>query len=400
MSARRIVITGRGAVTAVGTETGAFLAALDRGTRAGRPAQRVDTSACDATLAAEIVDFDVQPLLRSRKAYLDLSAQFALGAVSQAIADAGLDDVRLARAGLCLGTAFGSMETLGTFFEGYLEKGPRFVKPFLFQHTYPNTAISLAAIEFGIGGAHLNAAGGLVVGGNALVLACDLIATGVADVVIAGGYDALSDYAYAGLDQAGCLTQGAERGPDDAQPPVCGEGIVPGEGAGMLVLESLDSARGRGATVLAEIVASHMGGTAGGATADAAAGIDAALGATCGQPALEGATLLLASANGSAADTVETTALAALAGDRPDLHAVALKALTGEPFAAGAPLQAIAGIAALSRGRVPGGLPPAVGGANGPTASSPTPVSRAVVLSADPGGSVCALALRPAEGAS
>jgi 3-oxoacyl-[acyl-carrier-protein] synthase II len=315
MGDRRVVITGLGPLSALGIGRDAFRAAIEADQSAIAPAARIDTSECDASLAAEVPDFDVQELLESRKAYLDPSSKYALGAVALALRDAGLDERQRESAGICLGTTFGSMETLGMFFEGFLEKGPRFVKPFLFQHTYANTAIGLAAIEFGLRGDHLNFAGAFTAGAQAIAAAYDLISSGKADRVVAGGYDALSDYLYAGLDAMG---------QDD---------LVPGEGAGAIVLEEEESARARGATIHARIRDIEMAG-------DPNASI-----------------------------------LEPLAGE----CTIALKELTGETFAASAPLQVIA--AAEAMGATPG-------------------PETALVTAVDPGGETVCIALETTEGDS
>ena len=244
MSDRRTVITGVGPVSAIGTGRDAFFEAVKEHT-VGIGA--VSLFEVPDTVAGEITDFDVEDYLESPKAYLDRSSQFAFAAMSLAMEDAGLDqeDIDGERTGLVIGSAYGSLGTMELFFRDVLDKGPRFAKPFLFPHTYSNTAISLLAIEYGLTGPHLNFAAGYISAANAIVAARDLIQSGRADLVFAGGYESLSE----ALLKAYAL--------EDSPGP--GDGIAVGEGAGIVVLEELKHATAREAHVYAEIVGAALG---------------------------------------------------------------------------------------------------------------------------------------------
>ena len=244
MSERRVTITGAGPVSAIGIGREAVFDALHERRGGIGP---VSLFEIEGMQAAEIKDFDVEEHLETPKAYLDRSSEFAFAAVSLALEDAGLDvdDIDKPRTGLILGSAYGSLGTMELFFRDVLDKGPKFAKPFLFPHTYSNTAISLIAIEYGLTGPHLNFACGYVSAANAIIAGYDLIRAGRADIVLAGGYESLSE----ALLKAYALEDAPE--PDN--------GIAIGEGAGIVILEELEHANAREAHVYGEVADAAMG---------------------------------------------------------------------------------------------------------------------------------------------
>jgi len=248
MSERRVAITGAGPVSAIGTGREMFFAALADGESGVAPLTLFDV---EGVTAAEIADFNVEDYLETPKTYLDRSSEFAFAAASLAIEDAGLDvdNIDRPRTGLTLGSAYGSLGTMELFFRDVLDKGPKFAKPFLFPHTYPNTAISLLAIEYGLTGPHLNFAAGHVSAANAVIAGYDMIRAGQADMVLAGGYESLSE----ALLKAYTLA--------DAPDP--GDGIAIGEGAGIVVLEELEHANAREVHIYAELAGAALGSRAG-----------------------------------------------------------------------------------------------------------------------------------------
>ena len=355
---RRVVITGAGPVSAIGVGMEAFAAGLRAGrTGIAEPAD-ADESSTGGRLAARLRDFSVDPFVETPKAYLDRSSAFALAALSLAVRDSGLGQETLASAGLALGSAFGSLETMAVFYEGLLAKGPRLVKPVLFPHTYANTAISLLAIEYGIRGYHINFSAGSTAGALALVSAFDAIRQGKADVMFAGGYEALNGYVIAGCDLEGRLTSAATlaewAGPFSADR----DGLVAGEGAGVLTLETLEHARARNAHVYGELAGAgvysdstvdrDMNGGAGVAEAMRRALADAGL-------ASGAIDCVSASANGSVAlDGNEAAAIrSVLGGASARTPVTAIKSLTGDTLGASGALQSIAAMASLEEDLIP-----------------------------------------------
>ena len=255
MSERRVAITGVGPLSAIGTGREAFFRAIRSGQTGIDEITLFDAEQYACRHAAEVADFDVESYLETPKAYLDRTAEFAFAASQLALSDASLTtpDLAAARAGLILASAYGSLDTMATFFGDVIAKGPRSAKPFLFPHTYANTPVSLLAIELGLAGHHFHFASGAVGSSLALMEAYDSIRCGKLDIVLAGGYEAFHEVLHAGLDRAGLLGKS-----DDALPPAAPfdharSGCVPGEGGIVLVVEDMQRARTRGAPLYAEI---------------------------------------------------------------------------------------------------------------------------------------------------
>ena len=144
-----VLITGMGVVSAIGVGRDEFAAAL-KARRCGiSEVTGFDAEGCRCLLAAEVVDFDVEAFLESRKNYLDRNTELAFGAARLALDDSRLriSEENAERIGLSIGTAFGNVESVLTFHRQLVEKGARLVSPFIFPHTYNNTTASLLAIE-------------------------------------------------------------------------------------------------------------------------------------------------------------------------------------------------------------------------------------------------------------
>ena len=188
-----VVITGSGPVSAIGIGQEAFGQAWRAGRSGIAPlAAGAQAAAPAAAAAAAIGGFDVRDYLETEKAYLDRASQLAFAAMSLAIEDANLDLKNLdrSRIGLVFGTVCGCLESARVFIADLLEKGPRLVKPIIFPHTYANTTISLLAIEYGLSGFHLNFAGGLTAGAQAIAAGYEAIRRGRCSVAFVGGCNA------------------------------------------------------------------------------------------------------------------------------------------------------------------------------------------------------------------
>lgn len=208
---------------------------------------------------AECLDFFVEDYLASEKTYLDRCSAFVLASCALALEDAGIDwrELDHARFGLSLGTAHGCLDSMHNVTGRVQGKGMRFASPMIFTHSFANSPGSLAAIEYDMQGPVPTMCCGDTSAGAALQYALDLVRWGRAEVVLAGGADALSEPLLAAIDSAGGL-------PDDG---------VPGEGACLLVLESAEGARRRGANVLGELAGVGLSGFNG----DEGVAIEAAL---------------------------------------------------------------------------------------------------------------------------
>ena len=240
---RPVVITGFAPISAIGIGREDFTAGVCEQRDGKRPPERLTDHSLP--LLAECLDFVVEDYLESQKTYLDRCSELTLAACSLAWADAGLDWRALdhPRVGLCLGTAYGCLDSLANMTQRVQSKGVRFGSPVIFTHSFANSPTSLAAIEHDMQGPTSTFCVGDVSVGSAFDYACRIIADGRAEVVLAGGVDALS------LPLLGYLGLEAPA-------------YTPGEGACLFVLESLEHAEARGAAPLARVTDVSLQGAA------------------------------------------------------------------------------------------------------------------------------------------
>lgn len=239
-----VVITGFAPISAIGIGREDFAAGVKEQREGRRAPERLTEHGLPRL--AECLDFVVEDYLESQKTYLDRCSELALAACSLAWQDAGLDWRALdhPRVGLCLGTAYGCLDSLANMTARVQSKGVRFGSPVIFTHSFANSPTSLAAIEHDMQGPTSTFCVGDVSAASAFDYACRIIADGRAEVVLAGGVEALSLplLGYLGLDA-----------PE----------YTPGEGACLFALESREHAEARGAAVLAEVVDVSLQGAAG-----------------------------------------------------------------------------------------------------------------------------------------
>ena len=245
-----IVITGIGILSPLGIGAEETAAAWREAETALQPCTRFALPPGLPSLCGEVPEFRIEDFQVSPKAYLDRNSELLLAATGMALHNAGLDTARLTpeRTGILVGTAWAGQDTMTAFFADYVQKGARLVKPFLFPHAYFNTAISLAAMEWSFRGVHQAFASGRIASGQAIIAACDLLADHEADVILAGGCEALSPVLFHVL---------------------AAHGIPPGEAGVMLVLERQSHAKTRGAKVLATLCGTGVAHSANEATRQA-----------------------------------------------------------------------------------------------------------------------------------
>jgi 3-oxoacyl-[acyl-carrier-protein] synthase II len=254
------VITGLGAVTPLGNDVPTFWAGLVEGRSGVGPIGGYDAGDQQVRIAAEVKDLDVAGLLGRKKARrADRFAQMALIAADQAIADAGLaleenDSGR--NVAVLLGTAGGGLTSLLDSAEVMRERGPRRVSPMMIPMLMANSAAGEIAIRYGLRGLTLSLASACATGTHAIGEATRLIRTGAAKVVICGASDAwIHPVTMASFDNMQALSRRNEEPERASRPFDAGrDGFVAGEGAGVLVLESLEHARQRGVRIRAEVV--------------------------------------------------------------------------------------------------------------------------------------------------
>ncbi len=258
MELKRVAVTGLGTVSPIGNTTAAYWEGLRKGRCGIAPITRFPLSPdCRATLAAEVKDFDPSPFLDKRKARrMALFAQYAVCAAFEAFRQSGLrmDEEDPYRTGAIVGVGIGSMDDFQTEAKRLIEKGPGKISPLFIPRVIPNMAAGNIAIELGLKGPVLDITTACASGTHAIGEAFRTVQLGKADVIIAGGAENVTtELAVGGFTALTALSESTD--PARASIPFDKErsGFVIGEGAGLLVLEEMEHARARGASILGEI---------------------------------------------------------------------------------------------------------------------------------------------------
>jgi len=267
MSHRRVVITGMGVVTPVGSDLEVFWKNLLDGCSGIGPVTRFDTTRFDTKIGGEVKDFkpeDFMPAKETRRT--DRFVQYAVGAAKKAFVDSQIDlskeDVN--RIGVLVGSGIGGMETIEDQSRALFEKGPSRVSPFMIPMLIINMASGYISMLLGVKGPNLSVVTACATATHALGEAARIIEHGDAEVMIAGGSEAaVTQLGYAGFcamramstrnDEPGRASRPFDKGRD---------GFVMGEGAGVCVLESVEHAQTRGAHIYCEIAGYGITGDA------------------------------------------------------------------------------------------------------------------------------------------
>lgn len=255
---RRVVITGMGAITPIGNDVESFWSSLLEGKNGIDTITCFDVSNYKATLAAEVKDFNVEDYLDKKEARRsDRFCHFALAASKQALKNSGLDTekIDLNRAGVIIGSGIGGINTLCNEHTKLIEKGPDRVSPFLIPMMISNMAAGAVSIATGFKGINSCTVTACAAGSHAIGEAFHAIKAGYIDYALTGGTEApISPISIAGFSNMTALSTATNK--DEASLPfdIRRNGFVMGEGAGILLLESYESALQRGANIIAEIV--------------------------------------------------------------------------------------------------------------------------------------------------
>ena len=254
---KRVVITGLGCISPIGNNVAETWAALLAGKSGAAPITHFDTSQHKTKFAAEVKGFDGAAMFGMREARkMDRYAQFAMAATLEAIQQAGLtiDESNRDRVGILIGSGIGGVTTILEQVEMLRERGPERVSPFLVPMMIADSAAGTIAIRIGARGPNMALATACATGTNALGEATEMIRRGAADVMIAGGAEsAITSLTMAGLNVMGALSTYNEA-PEKASRPFDKnrDGFLMAEGAGVVILESLEYATARGAQILSE----------------------------------------------------------------------------------------------------------------------------------------------------
>ena len=260
---RRVVVTGIGLVSPLGTGTDKNWAAVVRGQNGIGPLTRFDVSRYSTRFGGEVKDFDPLDFIdRKEVRKMDLFTRFAMAAAELAVADSGLGraELRSDRAGTYVGSGIGGLGSIEENFKVLLEKGPDRVSPFFLIQTIINEASGQISIRYGAKGPNCANVTACSTGTHAIGDSFRIIARGDADIMICGGAEApLTPLSLAGFTSIKALSERNDD-PAHASRPFDAkrDGFVMGEGAGIVILEEIGRAQKRGARIYAEVVGYGM----------------------------------------------------------------------------------------------------------------------------------------------
>jgi 3-oxoacyl-[acyl-carrier-protein] synthase II len=264
----RVVITGLGIVSSIGVGKEEFWRNCLLGVSGIKPIRGFDVDSYRSRLGGQLPEIDFKRFIKpANLRRMDRIGRVVTSSVRLALEDSGLDleKENSNRMGITIGTGLGSSDTVDQFFRSLLKEGPMGATPLLFQTSVPNAITSHCAIEYGIKGINLTFSHKETSTEIAMVFAYHLLKEGKADVILAGGGDELSEPLYHVYSMLGALSPGREKGEEGMRPfDQTRNGIVLGEGSGILVFETLEHAEERGARIYAELAgAGLMGSTEG-----------------------------------------------------------------------------------------------------------------------------------------
>jgi 3-oxoacyl-[acyl-carrier-protein] synthase II len=360
---RRVVVTGLGLITPLGTGVEKTWSALCAGKSGVRRITKFDPSHHACQIAGEVTDFNPADYIEKKDIKkMDTFIHFAVGASQMAVDDSGLKvtEENADRVGVYIGSGIGGLPAIEAYHKVLLDKGPDRVSPFFIPMVIINLASGQVSMRIGARGPNSCAVTACATGNHCIGDAFRIIQHGEADAMVAGGTEAaITPLCVAGFASAKALST-RNNDPERASRPFDKErdGFVLGEGAGVLVLEELESARRRGARIYAEILGYGM-------TADAhhitAPPEDGAGAVRCMRLALKDAGLtpdaigyVNAHATSTMADRIETSAIKQVFGEHARRLAVSsTKSMTGHLLGAAGGVEAIFSILAIQRGVLP-----------------------------------------------
>ena len=253
----RVVVTGMGAITPIGNDVESFWNGLKEKKLGFGPITYFDTTDYKAKLAAEVKNFDPKQYMDPKAARrMEVFSQYAVAAAGQALKDAGIDMEKEDpyRVGVCVSSGIGSLQAVEREYKRLLDKGPGRVNPLLVPLMISNMAAGNVSIQFGLKGKSINVVTACATGTHSIGEAMRSIQHGEADVMVAGGTESsITPTGVAGFTALTALSSATD--PERASFPFDAgrSGFVMGEGAGVVVLESLEHAKARGAKIYAEL---------------------------------------------------------------------------------------------------------------------------------------------------
>jgi len=364
VDSRRVVVTGLGALTPLGNTVEEFWSSLVHGRSGIGPITRFDATDFPTRIAGEIRNFDPLDFVDKKEARrLDPYLQYAIAAATLAVQDAGLDPgkVDATRFGVLIGSGIGGITTLLENHKTLLERGPDRVSPFFIPMLIINMASGLVSMRFGAKGPNSSVVTACATGNHAIGDAFKIIQRGDADVMIAGGAEAIIiPLTFAGFCQMKAMsTRNDDPGRASRPFDATRDGFVCGEGGGLLVLEALDHALARDARIYAEVVGYGMTGDAYHMTAPdpEADGAARAMALAISDAGVEPSAVGYINAHGTSTpynDKSETMAIKRVFGEHARKLAVSsTKSMTGHLLGAAGGIEAIATAFAIHHGILP-----------------------------------------------
>jgi 3-oxoacyl-[acyl-carrier-protein] synthase II len=361
---RRVVLTGLGALTPVGNTTEEFWAALKQGKSGIGPISKFDATGYPTRIAGEVRNFDEGKYIDKKEARrLDPYLKYALATSVMAVEDAALDPARVdaTRFGVLIGSGIGGITTLIEGEDARRTKGFDRVSPFVVPMLIINMAAGLVSMRFGAKGPNSSVVTACATGNHAIGDAFKIIERGDADVMIAGGAEAMIvPLTIAGFCSMKAMSTRNDEPEKASRPFDAGrDGFVCGEGAGVVVLEALEHAVRRDARIYAEIVGYGMTSDAHHMTAPDPDGDGAAraMQLALAEAGIEPAAVGYVNAHGTSTpynDKFETLALKRVFGDHARRLAVSsTKSMTGHLLGAAGGIEAIATVLAIHHGLLP-----------------------------------------------
>jgi 3-oxoacyl-[acyl-carrier-protein] synthase II len=362
---KRIVITGMGAVTPLGIGTEAYWDGLMAGRSGVGRITHFDPAEFDVKIAAEVKDFEPGDWVDRKEARrMDRFAQFGVAAARMALQDAGLTitDENANRVGVLVGSGIGGLLSLEDQMRVLIEKGPSRVSPFLIPMMIADMAAGHISILTGAKGPNSTVVTACATGAHALGDSLEILRRGGADAMIAGGTEAaITPLGVAGFGNMKAMTARFNDDPHRASRPFDRDrdGFVMGEGAGVVLLETEEHAKRRGAKIYAELAGYGMSGDAFHMTQPApeGEGVARAMRLALDDAGVNPSDVGYVNAHGTSTpfnDKNETAAIKAVFGDHARRLAVSsTKSMTGHLLGAAGAIEAIAGALALDRQVLP-----------------------------------------------
>ena len=317
---RRVVITGLGLVSPVGSTVNKAWDNIKNGVSGIRKINSFDASSFSVQIAGSVIDFNAEDFITPKdQKKMDTFIHYGIGARAIAIKDAGLEinDQNRDRIGISIGSGIGGLPYIEKNYGNFLEKGPRKISPYFVPSSIINMVSGNLSIMYGITGPNMSLVSACATGTHSIGDAARLIKHGYVDCMIAGGAEmATCPLGIGGFASAKALCSTNNDDPESASKPwdINRNGFVLGDGAGIMVLEDYETAKKRGAEIYCELVGFGMNSDAHHMTQPAAGGVGAA---KCMKQALKEASL-----NQNDIDYINAHGTSTPAGDKAETDAI------------------------------------------------------------------------------